>query len=118
MNFIYDAVGGKGFAGNFDMLAPMGTVVMFGQIAGAPDPDVLTPMLAHMGRCAGLRVFSIHVLDDQPDVRRGAMEQALAALAAGDVAPRIHARLPLGEAADAHRLLETGGVTGKVVLVP
>ena len=118
VNFIYDAVGGKGFANNFDMLSPMGTVVMFGQIAGAPDPDILPPMLAHMGDCVALRVFSIHVLDDKPDIRRNAMEQAMAALAAGEVAPRIHARLPLAEAAEAHRLLETGGVTGKVVLIP
>jgi NADPH2:quinone reductase len=91
---------------------------MFGQIAGAPDPDILPPMLAHMGDCVGLRVFSIHVLDNQPDIRRHAMEQAMAALAAGEIAPRIHARLPLAEAAESHRLLEGGGVTGKVVLVP
>ncbi len=118
VNFIYDAVGGKGFARNFDMLSPMGMVVMFGQIAGAPDPDILPPMLAHMGDCVALRVFSIHVLDDKPDIRRNAMEQVMAALAAGEIAPRIHARLPLAEAAEAHRLLESGGVTGKVVLVP
>lgn len=118
VKFIYDAVGGGGFAKNFDMLSPLGTVVMFGQIAGTPDPDILPPMLAHMGRCVGLRVFSIHVLDDQPDIRRGAMEAAMAAMAAGEIGPRIHARLPLADAAEAHRLLETGGVTGKVVLIP
>jgi len=118
VNFIYDAVGGKGFANNFDMLSAMGMVVMFGQIAGAPDPGILPPMLAHMGDCVGLRVFSIHVLDGMPDIRRNAMEQAMTALAAGEIAPRIHARLPLAEAAEAHRLLETGSVTGKVVLVP
>jgi len=118
VNGIYDAVGGDGFGENFAMLAPMGTVVMFGQIAGAPDPDVLNPMRAQFGHSVALRLFSIHVLDDQPDIRRGAMEQAIAALAAGEIAPRIHARLPLAEAAEAHRLLESGAVNGKVVLIP
>ena len=118
VNVIYDAVGGESFADNFGMLAPMGMVVMFGTIAGEPDPDVFTPMRAHFGHSVGLRLFSIHVLDDQPEIRRGAMEAAMAAMAAGEAAPRIHARLPLGDAAEAHRLLETGSVTGKVVLVP
>ena len=35
----------------------------------------------------------------------------------GAVAPVIHATLPLAEAAEAHRLLESGTHTGKVVLV-
>ncbi len=118
VNFIYDAVGGDGFAGNFAMLAPMGMVVMFGQIAGLPDPDVLNPMRARFGHSLALRLFSIHVLDNQPEIRRGAMEQAMAAAAAGDIAPRIHVRLPLAEAAEEHRLLETGAVTGKIVLTP
>jgi NADPH2:quinone reductase len=118
VKFIYDAVGGEGFANNFAMLSPMGMVVMFGQIAGMPDPDILTPMHARFGQCVALRLFSIHVLDDQPEIRRGAMEAAMAAMAAGDLAPRIHARLPLAQAAEAHRLLETGGVTGKIILTP
>jgi len=118
VNYIYDAVGGPKFADNFSMLAPLGMVVMFGRIAGAPDPDILTPMYALMGRCVALRLFSIHVLDHQPQIRRHAMEQAMAALAAGEISPRIEARLPLAEAAAAQRLLESGGVTGKVVLIP
>jgi NADPH2:quinone reductase len=118
VNFIYDAVGGEGFAKNFDMLSPMGMVVSFGQIAGMPDPDILKPMRAQVSRCVALRLFSIHVLDDRPEIRHGAMEEAMAALASGAIASRIHARLPLAEASEAHRLLETGGVTGKIVLVP
>ena len=118
VDYVYDAVGGDGFAKNFGMLAPMGMVVMFGHIAGWPDPDILNPMRAQFGHSVALRLFSIHVLDDRPGVRRGAMEEAMAALAAGEISPRIHATLPLAEAAEAHRLLESGTVTGKIVLVP
>jgi NADPH:quinone reductase-like Zn-dependent oxidoreductase len=37
-------------------------------------------------------------------------------MVSGRVKPIIHARLPLACAADAHRLLESGDVIGKVVL--
>lgn len=118
VDFIYDSVAGPDFAKDFAMLAAMGTVVMFGFIGGEPDPAIYPAMRAAIGRSVGLRLFSIHVLDDRPDIRRAAMDEAIAALAAGEVTPRIHSRLKLDEAADAHRLIESGSVTGKVVLVP
>jgi len=118
VDFIYDSVAGPGFARDFGMLAAMGTVVLFGYIGGQPDPDIYTPMRAAIGRSVGLRLFSIHVLDHRPEIRRGAMEEAIAALAAGEIAPHIHTRLKLEEAAEAHRLLESGTVNGKVVLIP
>lgn len=115
---VYDAVGGPGFTKNFDMLAPMGLLVMFGHIAGWPDPDFLTPMRGHFGHSLGVRLFSIHVVDDRPDIRRAAMEAAMGALAAGRISPRIHARLKLEDAVKAHEMLHAGEVTGKIVLVP
>lgn len=118
VHFIYDSVAGPTFGKNFSMLAAMGTVVLFGYIGGQPDPDIYTPMRAAIGRSVALRLFSIHVLDDRPEIRRRAMKEAISALAAGEIAPRIHTRLKLEEAAEAHRLLESGTVTGKVVLVP
>lgn len=118
VDFIYDSVTGPDFGKNFDMLAPMGTVVSFGFIGGPPGGDIYTPMRAAIGRSVGLRLFSIHVLDDRPDIRRAAMDEAIAALASGEVAPRIHARVRLENAAEAHRMLESGTVTGKVVLIP
>jgi NADPH:quinone reductase-like Zn-dependent oxidoreductase len=39
-------------------------------------------------------------------------------LAAGQIKPPVQEKMSLAEAAKAHRLLESGGVRGKVVLVP
>ena len=39
-------------------------------------------------------------------------------LAAGEIQPLIHARLPLAEAARAHAMLESGEVIGKIVMKP
>ncbi len=115
---IYDSVGGDRFVDGFRMLAPMGTVVLFGYLGGWPDPNVLDAMRDRLGRSLALRLFSIHVLDDWPQMRRRAMHEAIEVLESGVFAPKIHTRLPLEGAADAHRLLESGAVTGKIVLTP
>jgi len=117
-NYIYNSVGGEDFAENFDMLAPLGTLVMFGYIAGWPDPAILDPMRERFGASLGFRLFSIHVLDNMPDLRRKAMEEAIKVMASGAALPRIHTTMALTDAADAHRLLEGGDVIGKVILIP
>tara|TARA_R110002110_G_scaffold284987_2_gene499293 strand:+ start:51280 stop:52278 length:999 start_codon:yes stop_codon:yes gene_type:complete len=118
VDFIYDSVAGPGLSNDFAMLAPMGMVVMFGYLGGDPDPDLFAHMRAKFGDSVAFRLFSIHVLDDKPVIRRGAMKSAMAALAAGEISPHVHTTMPLAEAADAHRLVEGGSVTGKVVLTP
>ncbi|MBO21885.1 MAG: hypothetical protein CMM26_05860 [Rhodospirillaceae bacterium] len=115
---IYDSVGGPDFQRDFDMLAPMGTVVLFGYLGGHPDPNIYSAMRKHFGNSLAMRLFSIHVYDDQPELRRHAMKQAIEAMAQGIAAPCIHATLKLEQAADAIRLLETGDVTGKIILTP
>jgi len=118
VDFIYDSVAGPGLSKDFAMLAPMGMIVMFGYLGGDPDPDLFAHMRAKFGDSIAFRLFSIHVLDNKPAIRRGAMKSAMAALAAGEITPHIHATMPLGEAAAAHRLIEGGSVTGKIVLTP
>lgn len=115
---IFDSVAGPEFSRNFDMLAAAGTLVQFGFLAGHPDPDIHTPMAREFTRNLSFRIFSIHYFDDKRDIRRATMEQVMDMLAAGQIAPRIHARMKLEDAADAHRALESGTVTGKLVLTP
>jgi NADPH2:quinone reductase len=118
VDYVYDSVAGPGFARNFDMLANMGTLVQFGYLAGRPAPDAYAEIARNFPRNLGLRIFSIHHFDDKPAVRRAAMERIIDMLTSGDIAPRIHARMKLADAAEANRLLEGGSVIGKLVLVP
>lgn len=118
VDVIYDSVSGPKFSEGFDMLAPMGTTVLFGYLGGKPPAEGFPPIFEKMGKSMAVRVFSIHVLDDKPDIRRHSMEQAIAAMASGAGVPHVHTTMKLADAAEAHRLLETGTVTGKVVLVP
>jgi NADPH:quinone reductase-like Zn-dependent oxidoreductase len=57
----------------------------------------------------------------RPPEEKGAIAAALERevwpwLESGRVAPVVHAVFPLEHAAEAHRLLESGGVIGKIVL--
>lgn len=49
---------------------------------------------------------------------RSALEALVADVAAGRLRTRVARTLPFAEAAEAHRLVEAGGLQGKVVLVP
>ena len=118
VDLILDSVAGPGFPKLFDYLAPLGLVVLYGQLQGPPPPDLLPAMRKHFGKSLGLRLFSMHAFDDDPGMRRNATVALLDMLRDGTIRPAIHARLPLGEAARAHALLESGAVLGKLLLKP
>ena len=59
------------FIGNLDLLAPYGTLVSFSMLGGMmPDADLYGELRRRQGRCLGVRVYSIHVLDRQRELRR------------------------------------------------
>lgn len=117
-DLILDPIGGKGFARNFAMLAPLGMVVSYGRLDGPPDPGFLQAMRDNHAVSPAVRFFTIHSFDDRPDIRTAATRALLAHLASGRIRPLIHARLPLAEACRAHAMLESGEVIGKIVMKP
>jgi NADPH:quinone reductase-like Zn-dependent oxidoreductase len=70
---------------------------------GMPEADPARGLRQHS--------FLIH-----PD--RDALREVVAAVASGRLRTRVAKVLPLAEAAEAHRLVEAGGLRGKVVLAP
>ena len=118
VDLILDSIGGPGFTAHFERLAPFGLVVSYGQLEGHPTGDVLGAMRRRMGDSLGLRMFSMHLFDEDRRRRREATGKLLRLLAAGKIRPAISQRLPLAEAARAHALIESGQVQGKLVLKP
>lgn len=116
VDLILDSVGGKRFLQLFDHLAPLGLIVLYGSLDGAP-PDVL-PTMRKSGKSPAVRVFSMHTFDDDPAPRRRATSALLLMLGEGTIRPAIHERVPLFETARAHALLESGQVMGKLLLKP
>jgi NADPH2:quinone reductase len=107
------------FVGNLDLLAPLGTVVSFSVLGGLmPDADLYGELRKRLGKSLGVRVYSIHTLDHDRELRRGLMERAIKLMAAGRLRPPPPIVLPLAEAARAHEMMEAGQSLGKIVLAP
>jgi len=107
------------FVGTLDLLAPRGTVVSFSSLGGPiPDADLYGELRKRQGKCLGVRVYSIHILDHERELRRTLMERAIELMAAGRLRPPPPTVLPLAEAARAHEMMEAGRSLGKIVLTP
>jgi NADPH2:quinone reductase len=111
----FDAVGGAEGRATLDLLGVGGRFLIYGWNASDGPTQITTEDLIGRGLtvtfAVGARVLRL------PGGMRGLEERALAAATSGAVTPRVQ-RFPLGEAAAAHRAIETRQTTGKVVLVP
>jgi NADPH2:quinone reductase len=118
-DLVLDSVGGETFRRSIAMVAPFGMVVSYGKLQGTP-PETLVADLGgeYFGRSPAVRFFTMHTLDQRPQARAEATQYLIAKLAAGEIRPLIHARLPLSEASRAQAMLEAREVIGKVLLKP
>ena len=109
---VFDLVGSAVFAASVDLLSPGGRLVFVGGTSGGE--------LAFSGwtlmRPVTLTGYSSETLDRAQ--LAAAMEEIAAAVAAGALRVAELTRLPLREAARAHALLESGQLTGRLVLTP
>ena len=114
LQVVYDSVGKTTFLAGLDVLAPRGTMALFGQSSGpvAPvDPQVLNqkgslfltrPTLAHYTATRDELLWRAKELFDW--------------ISRGELSVRIGGEYALADVADAHRALEGRQTTGKVVL--
>jgi NADPH2:quinone reductase len=116
VNVVYDSVGKDTFDRSLDSLAPLGTLVSYGQSSGFPAP-------LDIQRLGGMRSAFV----TRPSVfayvaeRAKYLEYAAAVCdmaVAGTLTLRIGGTYPLAQAAAAHTALAGRQTTGKLVLVP
>src|SRR5947207_4913266 len=116
LQVIYDSVGKTTFEKGLSCLAPRGMMVPFGQSSGPVglfDPQVLN----QKGSLFLTRPTIVHYIATRAELLARAGE-VLGWIQRGMVKVRIDRELPLGQAAEAHRLLEARQTTGKVLLIP
>jgi NADPH:quinone reductase-like Zn-dependent oxidoreductase len=105
VDVVIEHVGGEVFAGSLKATRAGGRIVTCGATAGFhPAIDlrqIFFRQLEVLGSTMGSKADLLAVL---------------AHVAAGRLAPVVHATMPLAQAQDAHRLLESRAVFGKVVL--
>ena len=113
---VLDVVGGPYLGRNVEVLAPGGRLVVIGLQGGTRAELDLGAVLAKRLSVLGstLRARS---LADKAAICASVVEHVWPLVAEGRVRPVVHARVPLAEAARAHRLLADGGHVGKVLLV-
>jgi putative PIG3 family NAD(P)H quinone oxidoreductase len=115
VDVVLDIVGGEYLQRNLACLRLNGRLVQIGLMSDSKSTVDLRPLLQKRLTITG------STLRARTPEEKGAIARALEAnvwplLEPGRVRPVIHAAFPLARASDAHRLLESGDVIGKVVL--
>ena len=118
VDLILDHVGGSSFTELLSALATWGTLVSYNVFTPLPEKDLLSELRAHVDRNPAVRCFSFHSYDHDPAGRRGLMRTVIDLLGKGAIRPAIGARFGLSEVRQAHTLLDTRTVLGKIVMVP
>jgi NADPH2:quinone reductase len=118
VDLVFDHVIGPRFADCIRMLGRFGTAVAYNVYSPMPDEDIFGLMRELSKLSLGLRVFNIHTYDRDLPRLHALTGELVQLLAQGRIDPVIGARFPLDRVADAHRLFESGEVTGKIVLIP
>jgi NADPH:quinone reductase-like Zn-dependent oxidoreductase len=115
-DIILDVVGAAYLERNIKALAVGGRLVVIGLLQGATAPIDLAALMAKRLRVIGTTLRS------RPHHERveivAAVGREVWPWVPSQVAPHIHATVPLDEAPRAHDMLLSGDVAGKVVLTP
>lgn len=113
---VYDSVGAATYLAGLRSLGRRGTLALCGLSSGAVPP-LNVELLRDGGSLFPTRpTMKDHVYD--AETLRAAGGAVFSYVADGVLKPLVHASLPLGEAARAHRLLESRATTGKLLLTP
>jgi NADPH2:quinone reductase len=113
---VYDSVGKSTFDSSLDCLAPFGMLVSFGQSSGK-IPPVDLGILSQKGSLYVTRPTLMTYTAARSDLLASAKE-LFEVVTSGAVKIQINQRLPLRDAAEAHRSLEGRRTTGSTLLLP
>lgn len=110
-----DLVGGNWFAETLDAMAPHGTVMLVGLVAGASAEVPLRSLLTKRLRVQGTTLRS-RSLEEKIAVARAFEQRLLPSFSSGQLKPVIDAVLPMAELEPALQRLASNDTFGKLVL--
>lgn len=116
---ILDNMGAKGLANNLSALARDGRLMIIGMQGGVKAELNIGALLAKRGHVSamGLRGRPVEGPYSKAEIVDGVRENVWPLFTDGRVKPVVFERFAMSDAADAHRRLAAGGVTGKLLLV-
>lgn len=112
---VIDGVGGALFKPSFDLLAHRGRYVVAGSTSQAPALLDVRRLIPRAQSVVGFIVR--RVIEVEPGEPQATIDALVGLLRVGNLELPV-TTLPLAEAAQAHRLLESRRSTGKIVLLP
>jgi len=116
VDVVLDMVGGEYFARNIEVLAMEGRLVEIATLHGAKAEINIATVMQRRLTITGstLRARSVA---EKARVAAAVREHVWPLFESGTVGPVVHARFPLREAAEAHRVMEASQHIGKLLLV-
>ncbi|CAI9087579.1 OLC1v1021686C1 [Oldenlandia corymbosa var. corymbosa] len=115
VDVILDNIGGPYFQRNLDCLNIGGRLFIIGFMGGTQTQVNLSALLARRltVQAAGLRS---RTKENKAEIVSEVEKKVWPAITAGKVKPVVYKYLPLGEAAEAHKLMESSQHIGKIIL--
>ncbi|WP_371781821.1 NAD(P)H-quinone oxidoreductase [Streptosporangium subroseum] len=113
---ILDIMGAKYLPGNVTALKTGGRLVVIGLQGGTKGELNLGVLMAKRASVHGTTLRA-RPTDEKGAVVRGVVDNVWPLVDAGVIRPVVHARVPMSDAAEAHRIMETGDHIGKILLV-
>ncbi|MET9377526.1 zinc-dependent alcohol dehydrogenase family protein [Streptomyces sp. NPDC002992] len=111
--FVFDAVAGPGVVDLARVVAPGGTLFLYGAVSGLVTPfpgfDLGMPAL-------NMRTYTMHETTRDPERLRRAQAFVSSGLRTGAFRPVVDRTFALDEIAAAHRYMEAGAQVGKIVV--
>lgn len=115
VDLILDSVGGPTTLAGLELLAPFGRVVIYGASSGIV-PTIPATALARLRSVGGFSIAAYRAA--APELARADLTEIADHFATGRLRATVHTRLPLADAGEAHRLLESRVPIGRVLLFP
>jgi putative PIG3 family NAD(P)H quinone oxidoreductase len=112
---VLDLVGGPYFAQNLACLRPRGRIVVLSVTAGSRSDLDLAMVMAKRAEIRGSMLRS-RPLEEKIQLAKALENHLVPLLASGALRPIVDRVLPLEQASDAHRLMQSNAIFGKIVL--
>jgi len=114
VDLVLDSVGRTTFAGSLKCLAPFGHVILYGAASGPPEPVNIIGSLFE--RSLKVSAFWLYTIQQRPTEASEGIGRVLNWIANGKLKMVIGLKLPLAQAAEAHRRMESRETVGKILL--
>ncbi|MGF9913428.1 quinone oxidoreductase [Paenibacillus ehimensis] len=117
-DLILEMVGGDILQGSLQVLAPFGRLIYFGSASAVNEKWDRADLVKLLENKSIIGFNIAHFLTSRPESAKAGLEHLYEMISADQLKPVVRHILPLEQAAEAHRLLESRQTVGTIVLKP